>query len=143
MKADKTNADDLRITGELERTLRRQYEEMAKEASRQAPKRRKRRSGFKVGYVMFPLAWRRRLRKARASGAAYDLAVTILAELFKVEQFAIKEIVLSKETTSLPDQTRWRAIRALARLKLIKIQRKEGQAYRVTQLFCLKRTSKE
>jgi hypothetical protein len=110
---------------------------MEKRASRQILKRGKRKSGFKVKYVMFPLAWHQRLQNACASAAAYSLAITILAELFKVEQFVAKEIVLSEETTDLLRQTRRRAIKDLVRLKLIKAQRKEGQAYRVTQLFYL------
>jgi hypothetical protein len=86
---------------------------------------------------MFPLAWRQRLRKAKASGATYDLAIAILTELFKVEQFAVKEIILSEEKTGLPERTRQRAIKDLVQLNLIKVQRHKGQAFRIAQLFYL------
>jgi predicted transcriptional regulator len=89
------------------------------------------------------MTWRRRLREAKASGAAYDLAITILAELHKLDHNAVKEIILSGEVTGLPEQTRRRAIKDLVQINLIKVERKEGQAYRATQLHYIKRTSRE
>jgi hypothetical protein len=86
---------------------------------------------------MFPLAWHQRLRKAKTRAATYDLTITILAEFFKVEQFAAKEVVLSEETTGLSKRARQRAIKDLVRLNLIKVRRNKGQAFKVTQLFYL------
>jgi hypothetical protein len=92
---------------------------------------------------MIPMTWRRRLREAKASGSAYDPAITILVELFKLDHSAVSEIVLSEEVTGLPRHTRRRAVKDLVQLKLIKVERKKGKAYRVTQLSYMKRTSRE
>jgi len=143
MQTEETQASDLAITGELAKILRRQYEQMRAQVSKRARKQRKRKSGFKVGFALFPMTWRRRLREAKASGAAYDLAITILAELHKLDHNAVKEIILSGEVTGLPEQTRRRAIKDLVQINLIKVERKEGQAYRATQLHYIKRTSRE
>jgi hypothetical protein len=94
-----------------------------------------RKSGFKVQWVKLPLRWIRILREAAAPGSTYDLAFTILVENFKLEQMAVKEIVLSAEVTGLPRMSRIRAINDLVRLKLIKIRRGRGKAVRVVDLY--------
>jgi hypothetical protein len=99
------------------------------------PKRRKRKSGFEVEWVKFPLRWFRRLREAGVGSATYHLAIVVLIENFKLEQMAIKEIVLSKEVTELSRRDRQRAINNLIRLKLIRVKRVIGKATRVIDLY--------
>jgi hypothetical protein len=115
---------------------------MCAQVSKQARKLGKRKSGFEVRFAMFPMTWRLRLRKAKASGAAYDLAIVILAELHRLNQHAVKEIILSETVTGQPEQTRRRAIKDLVQLNLIKVEAKQGKAYTVTQLFYMKTTSR-
>jgi hypothetical protein len=92
-------------------------------------------SGFKVQWVKFPLRWIRILREVAATGSTYDLALTILVESFKLEQMAVKEVILSAEVTGLPRMSRMRAINNLVRLNLIKIRRGKGKAVRVLDLY--------
>jgi len=92
-------------------------------------------SGFKVQWVKFPLRWIRILREVAATGSTYDLALTILVESFKLEQMAVKEVILSAEVTGLPRMSRMRAINNLVRLNLIKIRRGKGKAVRVVDLY--------
>ena len=83
---------------------------------------------------MFPLRWLRRLRAARARPTVFDLAITVLAEQFKLEQMAIKEIVLSEQVTGLPRGSRRRAIDSLTKLGLIRVKRGVGKAVRVSKV---------
>ena len=75
------------------------------------------------------------LREAGVGRGTYDLAFTILVENFKLEQMAVKEIILSAEVTGLPRMSRMRAINNLVRLNLIKIRRGKGKAVRVVDLY--------
>jgi hypothetical protein len=58
-----------------------------------------------------------------------------LVESFKLEQMAVKGIVLSAEVTGLSQGTRKRAINNLVRLNLIKVKRGKGKAVRVVDLY--------
>ena len=104
---------------------------------RKTPKQRKRKSGFKVRWVAFPVRWHERLRAAKASSAAYSLALTVLTENYKFEQMAVKEIILSNGTTGLSKGARRKAVSILVRLKLIRIKRGVGKAVRVSDLYYL------
>src|SRR5262245_60457942 len=74
-----------------------------KQALRQkrVPKRRKRKSRFEVEWVKFPIRWANRLWAAGVPGTTWRLAAVILFENYKLEQRAIREIVLSEEVTGL------------------------------------------
>jgi len=63
------------------------------------------------------------------------LAHVILIENFKLEQMAVKEIVLSKEVTGLSRGIRLRGINNLVRLKLIRVRRRMGEAIRVEDIY--------
>jgi hypothetical protein len=119
--------------------LRRGYEEQRnrtlRRVSKRIPKARNRKSGFEVEWVKFPLRWRKRLREAGVGAATYDLAITILAESFKLDQMAVKEIILSEEVTGLSRWSQYRAVNNLIRLKLIKVRRGIGKAIRVIDLY--------
>jgi hypothetical protein len=84
---------------------------------------------------MLSMRWIAKLRAARASSATYQLAHVILVESFKFQQMAVKEIVLSKETTGLAKDARWRATRNLIKLGLIGVRKQEGMAVRVVDLY--------
>src|SRR5215472_12168062 len=121
------------ITGEVVEAL---MKSMTQGQSRKRmPKVRKRKSAFKVEWVRFPFRWRKRLREANAGGASYHLALTILIENFKLDQMAVKEIVLSAHVTGLSWGARKKAIDNLVRLKLIKVKREKGKAVRVVDLY--------
>jgi len=129
-------ASDLAIDGEMLEALMRDYERQ-KRTMRTSKRRRPRKLGFKVGWVKFPLRWWKRLKEAGVGSASYDLAIAILVESFKLEQMAVKEIVLSKQVTGLSSGARRKAINTLVRLKLIRIKRAVGKAVRVTELYYL------
>jgi hypothetical protein len=78
-----------------------------------------------------------RLLKADVSGATYALAIAILAENFKRDQMAVKEIILSQQVTGLSRRKRQRAINVLVRLKLLRIKKAVGKAVRVSELYYL------
>ena len=69
--------------------------------------------------------------------ATYDLAIIILIESFRLDQMAVKEIVLSKIVTGQLRRMRQRAVGNLVRLGLIKVTRAKGKAVRVSQLYYL------
>src|SRR5215471_10779069 len=119
-------ASDLAITGEMAKALMRDYENRRKQITGRTPKRRKRKSEFEVKWVRFPLRWHRRLSEAGVSSATYRLAIVVLIENFKLEQMAVKEIVLSKEVTGLFRRERQRAVNNLIRLKLVRVKRVAG-----------------
>jgi DNA-binding FadR family transcriptional regulator len=98
-------------------------------------RRRKRKSSFQVKWVKLPVRWVERLRAASAGPATYQLAHAILVENFKLEQMAVKEIVLSERVTGLSPGGRREAIKNLVRLNLIKIKRGKGKAVRVVDLY--------
>jgi len=58
-----------------------------------------------------------------------------LVESYKLEQMAVKEVVLSAHVTGLSKQARIRAINNLVRLKLIKVKWGKGKAVRVIDLY--------
>src|SRR6516162_11235746 len=93
------------------------------------------RSKFEVQWVKLPLRWIRILHQAAVSPSTYDLAHTILVESFKLEQMAVRQIVLSAHVTGLSKQARIRAINNLVRLRLIKVKRGKGKAVRVVDLY--------
>jgi hypothetical protein len=130
-------ADDLAISGEMMEAWMKDYALQRKRMTKRTPKRRRRKSGFKVRWIAFPVRWHERLRAAKASSAAYSLALTILTENYKLEQMAVKEIILSNGTTGLSKGARQRAVSILVRLKLIRIKRGTGKAVRVSDLYYL------
>jgi hypothetical protein len=68
--------------------------------------------------------------------ATYQLAHAILIENYKLEQMAVKEIVLSRGVTGLRRRQRERAVANLVRLKLIRVrQSRPGVAARVVKLL--------
>src|SRR5262245_54101796 len=77
-------------------------------AQRSKGKTRKK-SGFKVRWIKLPFRWIRILHQAAVSGSTYSLALTILVESFKLEQMAVKEVVLSAGVTGLSKHARIRA----------------------------------
>ena len=132
-----TKASDLAIEGEMLEALIKKYGQQRKRATKRTPKQRKRKPGFKVRWVQFPIWWWKRLRKAGVGSATYDLAIVILIERFKLDQMAVKEIVLSKVVTGQLRRVRQRAISNLVRLGLIKVKRIKGKAVRVSHLYYL------
>ena len=103
-------------------------------APRSKTKKRKK-SGFEFQWVKLPLRWIRILHQAAVSASTHDLAHTILVESFRLEQMAVKEVVLSAGVTGLSQHARERAINNLVRLKLIKVKRGRGKAVRVVDLY--------
>jgi hypothetical protein len=81
------------------------------------------------------MRWIAKLHAAHASSATYQLAHVILVESFKLEQMAVKEIVLSKETTGLAKDARRRATRNLVKLGLIGVRKQARIAARVIDLY--------
>jgi len=108
---------------------------MKKMGKQQSKAKRRKKSGFEVQWVKFPLRWAERLRKAKVGPATYNLAFAILIENFKLDQMAVKEIVLSEQVTGLARQHRRKAINNLVGLKLIKVKRGTGKAVRVVDLY--------
>jgi len=98
-------------------------------------KKRGRRSGFQIEWVKLPRRWIDRLRAANVGPATYQLALAVLVENFKLDQMAIKEIVLSERVTGLSPNARRKAIDSLVALKLIKVRRGLGRAVRVVDLY--------
>jgi hypothetical protein len=83
------------------------------------------------------MAWIKRLHAASVAVSTYKLAHIVLIEKFKLDQMAIKEIVLSREVTGLKPDIRRRAIANPVRLKLIRVRRRSTAATRVVDLFFL------
>jgi hypothetical protein len=77
-------------------------EALKKELEAHMMRTRKQGSSFKVQWVKLPFRWIKLLREAKANGATYDLAHTILVENFRLEQMAAGEIILSEKVTGLP-----------------------------------------
>jgi len=102
---------------------------------KRTPKQRKRKSGFKVEWVRFPIRWIERLQPMRIGSATFKLALVILVEQFKLDQMAVKEIVLSRQVTGLSRQSQRTAIENLVNLRLIRVRREVGRADRVTRLY--------
>jgi hypothetical protein len=94
-------------------------------------RRAKKRKPFKAEFVMLPVRWIEALRRAKSTAAAYELAHTLLVEAFKREYIG-GEIVLSASVTDMPQTTRVRAAKELAKLGLIKLHQQGGQARRVS-----------
>ena len=134
-----TKASDLAVEGELMEAWMKDYYKQQKRITTQTSKRRRQqqRSKFKVRFVLFPLSWAARLRKAGARGTTYALAIAILTENFKRDQMAVKEIVLSHQVTGLSRQSQRRAIESLVKLHLIKVRRETGKAVRVSEVYYL------
>src|SRR5262249_15426115 len=129
------NAADMAITGEMLKTLMKDYEHQRRQTTKQTPKRRRRKSGFEVEWVKFPVRWANRLWAAGVPGATWRLAIVILFENYKLEQMAIREIILSEEVTRLSRKYRNRAIDDLVRLRMIKVRRRPGAMTRVVDVF--------
>jgi hypothetical protein len=110
-------------------------EALKKELEAHMMRTRKQGSSFKVQWVKLPFRWIKLLREAKANGATYDLAHTILVENFRLEQMAAGEIILSEKVTGLPQASRRRATATLVKLNLIKVRRKIGRAPRVVDLY--------
>ena len=108
---------------------------MKKMGARQSKAKTRKKTGFEVQWVKLPLRWIRILHQAAVSASTHDLAHTILVESFKLEQMAVKEVVLSAGVTGLSQHARERAIDNLVRLKLIKVKRGRGKAVRVVDLY--------
>jgi hypothetical protein len=93
---------------------------------------KKKRKAFEANWVRLPRRWIKVLQRAKSAGATYELAHSILAKAFECE-YTGQEIVLSAAMTGMPKNTRIRAAKELARLKLIKLHRRGGgQAPRVS-----------
>src|SRR5215469_16977822 len=95
---------------------------MKKMGAQRSKTKKRKKSGFKVQWVKFPLRWIRILREVAATGSTYDLALTILVESFKLEQMAVKEVIMSEEVTGMSPTVRRKAINNLVRLNLIKVK---------------------
>ena len=108
---------------------------MEKMRAQRSKAKRQKKSGFEVEWVKLPFRWIRILHQAAVSPSTYDLALTILVESFKLDQMAVKEIVLSEQVTGLSPRIRQRAISNLVRLRLIKVKRGKGKAVRVVDLY--------
>jgi hypothetical protein len=108
---------------------------MKKMGSPRLKTKKRKKSGFEFQWVKLPLRWIRILHQAAVSPSTYDLAHTILVESFKLEQMAVRQIVLSAHVTGLSKQARIRAINNLVRLRLIKVKRGKGKAVRVVDLY--------
>jgi hypothetical protein len=92
-----------------------------------------RRKPFKAQFVQLPASWIERLERCNSAGA-FKLAHRILREAFK-RDFVGGEIILSTEVTGLPRMARFRAIKNLVNLGLIKVKQNGHQAVRVTWLL--------
>ena len=108
---------------------------MEKMRAQRSKAKRQKKSGFEVEWVKLPFRWIRILHQAAVSASTHDLAHTILVESFRLEQMAVKEIVLSEQVTGLSRRIRQRAISNLVRLRLIKVKRGKGKAVRVVDLY--------
>jgi len=129
------NAADMAIGGEMLKTLMKDYEQQQRQMTPRTSKRRKQKSRFNVEWVKFPIRWTDRLRAAGVPGTTWRLAAMILVENYKLEQMAIREIVLSEEVTGLSRKYRSRAIDDLVRLRMIKVKRRPGAMTRVVDVF--------
>lgn len=87
------------------------------------PKRR--RKTFEVKFVSVPMHWIKTLSQTKSAGT-WRLAMVILAQAFKRKHVG-GEIVLSSQVTQMPDTTRLRAARELARLGLIELEIPNGK----------------
>jgi len=108
---------------------------MRKMGAQRSKTKTRKKSGFEVKWVKLPFRWIEILHQAAVSASTYDLALTILVESFKLDQMAVREIVLSEQVTGLSRRTRQRAVSNLVRLKLIKAKRGKGKAVRVVDLY--------
>jgi hypothetical protein len=108
---------------------------MKKMAAQRSKAKTRKKSRFEVQWVKLPLRWIKILHQAAASGSTYDLAHSILVESFKLEQMAVKEIILSEKVTGMTPTVRRKAINNLIRLNLIKVRRGRGKAVRVVDLY--------
>jgi hypothetical protein len=88
---------------------------------------------FKAQFVMVPLRWVETLQRSK-SASAYQLALAILLEAFKLKAFKRKgsEITLSSTVTKMPRNTKTRAAKELAELGLIEIKQIGNQAIKVS-----------
>src|SRR6516162_5979079 len=89
---------------------------MRKMRAQQSKAKTRKKSRFEIQWVKLPFRWIRILHEAAVSASTHDLAHTILAESFKLEQMAVKEIILSAGVTGLSPHARERAINNLVRL---------------------------
>src|SRR5262245_43492075 len=108
---------------------------MKKMRTQRSKTKNRKKSEFKVEWVKLPLRWVRILHQVAVSGSTYSLAHTILVESFKLDQMAVKEIVLSAQVTGLSKHARMQAINNLVRLRLVKVKRGKGKAVRVVDLY--------
>ena len=120
---------DFLIQGKELRALMREMESRRSKAKTRIKPR------FEVQWVRLPLRWIKILHRAAVSASTYDLAHTILVESFKLEQMAVKEIILSAEVTGMTPTVRRKAVNNLVWLKLIKVRRGRGKAVRVVDLY--------
>lgn len=98
-----------------------------------SPSPSRKRKPFKAQFVMVPLRWVEALQRSK-SASAYQLALVILLEAFKLEAFKRKgsEITLSSTATKMPRNTKTRAAKELADLGLIEIKQIGNQAIKVS-----------
>jgi hypothetical protein len=101
------------------------------------PKKHNRKSGFEIEWVRVPARWLDRLLAADVGAPTLKLALIILRENFKLDQMAVKEVVLSREVTGMKPDVRRRAIDSLVKLKLVRVRRRPRTAARVIDLYGL------
>jgi hypothetical protein len=125
MSDDPLNLDEWRI-----KDLPPQPETMGVKAP---PKKRK---PFVVKWVPVPRWWKEALRGA--SGSAYELALIILEEEYKLKHSPFPgEITLSEVATKMPSSTRERARLELVSLGLIEVEQNGNQAFVATKVHPL------
>jgi hypothetical protein len=97
---------------------------------------------WKRHYTQVPDAWAKQLRKARHPGSAWSLAYELLYRHWQAQQDKFKQkgdpIVVSTElasTAGLSPRSVRNALHELERLGLIRVERMQRRAPRVTRLF--------
>jgi hypothetical protein len=92
---------------------------------------------FEAEWIKVPMHWVKALRRTR-SVKTYELALIILAERFKRQQSGVLEVTLSTEVTDMPRNTKVRAAKDLARLRLITLLSEGKRALRVIPYLFIK-----
>src|SRR5262245_52948719 len=95
---------------------------------------KKRRPSFEYRWVKLPRHWITGLARTR-SAATYRLAHIILIEAFKRKQNGGKIVLSAKVTGDMSRATRIRAALELVEFGLIKIEREEGKATKVSYIL--------
>jgi hypothetical protein len=101
------------------------------------PDTRSKSKRFEVEWIKLPIHWVKALRRARGI-KTYELALIILTELFKRQRFGVLEVTLSTEVTGMNRETKMRAAKDLARLKLIILLPDGKRALRVIPQLSIK-----